>query len=63
MIPYLAGQYAHYVAFTLRMWQLGFRKNSPDAMGVIAKKLDDQEIAAVAAYYQQVNSPLKAAAK
>jgi cytochrome c553 len=63
VIPYLAGQYAHYVAFTLHMWQIGFRKNSPDAMGVIAKKLDDQEIAAVAAYYQQVNSPLKAAAK
>jgi cytochrome c553 len=45
------------------MWQEGFRKNSPDAMGVIAKTLDDQEIAAVAAYYQQVNSPLESAAK
>jgi cytochrome c553 len=45
------------------MWRQGFRKNSPDAMGAIAKKLDDQDIAAVAAYYQQVNSPLKAAAK
>ena len=62
-IPYLAGQYSHYVAFTLQMWQIGFRKNSPDAMGAIAKKLDDQDIAAVAAYYQQVNSPLDAAAK
>ena len=55
-IPYLAGQYAHYIAFTLQMWRQGFRKNSPDAMGVIANKLDDQEIAAVAAYYQQVQS-------
>lgn len=63
VIPYLAGQYAHYMAFTLQMWKLGFRKNSPDAMGAIAKKLDDQDIAAVAAYYQQVNSPLRAAAK
>ena len=63
MIPYLGGQYAHYIAFTLQMWQEGFRKNSPDAMGAIAKKLDDQDILAVAAYYQQVNSPLKAAAK
>src|ERR1700751_3128151 len=26
-IPYLAGQYAHYIAFTLQMWQGGFRKN------------------------------------
>jgi cytochrome c553 len=63
MIPYLAGQYAHYIAFTLQMWQEGFRKNSPDAMGAIAKKLDDQEILAVAAYYQQVSSPLEAAGK
>jgi cytochrome c553 len=63
VIPYLAGQYAHYIAFTLQMWQEGFRKNSPDAMEVIAKKLDDQDILAVAAYYQQVNSPLGTAAK
>jgi cytochrome c553 len=60
-IPYLAGQYAHYIDFTLRMWQQGHRKNSADAMAVIAKKLDDQEIAAVAAYYQQVQSTLEAA--
>jgi cytochrome c553 len=56
VIPYLAGQYAHYIAFTLQMWRQGFRKNSPDTMEIIAKKLDDQEVAAVAAYYQQVNS-------
>jgi cytochrome c553 len=60
-IPYLAGQYAHYIAFTLQMWQEGFRKNSPDSMAVIANKLDYQEIAAVAAYYQQVQSALEAA--
>jgi len=58
-IPYLAGQYSHYIAFTLQMWQQGFRKNSLNTMGVIAKKLDDQEIAAVAAYYQQVQSTLE----
>ena len=63
VIPYLAGQYAHYIAFTLQMWQEGFRKNSPDAMEAIAKTLDDQEIIAVAAYYQQVTSPLAATAK
>jgi cytochrome c553 len=56
-------QYAHYIAFTLQMWQVGFRKNSPDAMEAIAKKLDDQEIIAVAAYYQQVTSPPAMAAK
>jgi cytochrome c553 len=32
-------------------------------MAVIAKKLDDEEILAVAAYYQQMSSPLEAAAK
>jgi cytochrome c553 len=45
------------------MWQKGFRKNSPDTMALIAKKLDDQDIFAVAAYYQQVSSPLESAAK
>jgi len=63
VIPYLAGQYAHYIAFTLQMWQEGFRKNSPDAMEVMAKELGDQDILAVAAYYQQANSPLGTAAK
>jgi cytochrome c553 len=58
-IPYLAGQYAHYIAFTLQMWRQGFRKNSLNTMGVIANKLDDEEIAAVAAYYQQVLSTLE----
>jgi len=61
VIPYLAGQYAHYIAFTLQMWQEGFRKNSPDAMEAIAKTLDDEAILAVAAYYQQVRSAFGAA--
>jgi cytochrome c553 len=43
------------------MWQHGFRKTSPDAMALFAKQLDDQDIAAVAAYYQQLPSILKAA--
>jgi len=55
-IPYLAGQYAHYTAFTLHMWQQGYRNTSPDAMAVMAKKLTERETAAVAAYYQQVRS-------
>jgi hypothetical protein len=29
------------------MWQCGFRRNSPEAMALFAKKLDNQEIAAV----------------
>jgi cytochrome c553 len=63
IIPYLAGQYARYIAFTLQMWREGFRKNSPDAMAPIAKKLDDRDIFALAAYYQQLSSPLEPAAK
>jgi cytochrome c553 len=61
-VPYLAGQYAHYIAFELKMWQRGFRNNSPEAMRLLAKKLDDQEIAAVAAYYQEIRSAIPAAA-
>jgi cytochrome c553 len=53
-IPYLAGQYARYIALELGMWQRGYRKNSPNLMGDVAKLLNDREIAAVAAYYQQV---------
>ena len=55
-IPYLAGQYANYIRFTLREWQRGLRDSSPNQMAVVAHKLDEQEIAAVAAYYQQVLS-------
>jgi cytochrome c553 len=60
-IPYLEGQYSNYITFTLREWQRGYRKNSPDQMAVVAQKLNDQDIQAVAAYYRQVASPLKVA--
>ena len=60
-IPYLGGQYARYIAFQLTMWKRGFRKNSPDAMAAVAKRLNDHEIDAVAAYYQQVNASTPAA--
>lgn len=55
-IPYLAGQYASYLALELRMWQRGFRKSSPNEMAFVSRQLTDQEIAAVAAYYQQVRA-------
>jgi cytochrome c553 len=55
-IPYLAGQYAQYIELELQMWKQGLRMSSPDSMAIIAKQLDDQQIAAVAAYYQQVRS-------
>jgi len=61
-LPYLAGQYAPYIAFELRMWQRGFRKSSPNEMAVVAKKLNDKEITALAAYYQQVRGTSDVAA-
>jgi cytochrome c553 len=61
-IPYLGGQYASYTTLQLRMWQRGFRKNSPEAMALFARKLDEQEIAAVAAYYQQARGATTPAA-
>jgi cytochrome c553 len=61
-IPYLAGQYASYIALEWRMWRRGFRKNSPGAMACLAEHLNDQEIAAAAAYYEQVLAPTEASA-
>jgi cytochrome c553 len=61
-IPYLAGQYASYMALEVHMWQRGFRKTSPDEMAPLAKRLSEQEIAAVAAYYQQLRASAGAAA-
>jgi len=55
-IPYLAGQYSNYITFSLREWQRGYRKGSPNQMAVVAQELNEQEIAAVAAYYQQARS-------
>jgi cytochrome c553 len=42
------------------MWRSGFRKSSPEAMAQVARQLDDQDSAAVAAYFQQVRSSAKA---
>jgi cytochrome c553 len=45
------------------MWQQGFRKNSLEGMAVIAKQLNAQDIAPVAAYFQQVRSAAPKAAE
>jgi len=62
-IPYLAGQYAQYIASELHMWKRGFRKNSPESMALIAQQLDERAIAAVAAFYQQARNPGASASK
>ena len=41
-------------ALQLTMWQASFRKNSLESMADIAKRLSEDDIAAVAAYYQQL---------
>jgi cytochrome c553 len=56
VVPYLAGQFADSITQQLQAWQGGTRKNSPTGMAVVAKKLSAQDIAAVAAYYQQVRT-------
>jgi cytochrome c553 len=61
-IPYLAGQYASYIALEWQMWRHGFRKSSPGAMACLAEHLNDQEIAAAAAYYEQVRGSTEASA-
>jgi cytochrome c553 len=61
-IPYLAGQYASYTASQLQSWRKGSRRSSLEAMRLFATKLNDQEIDAVAAYYQQARTPSVAAA-
>jgi cytochrome c553 len=61
-IPYLAGQYASYIALEWRMWRRGFRKSSPGAMACLGEHFNDEEIAAAAAYYEQVRAPIEAAA-
>jgi len=62
-IPYLAGQYADYTVLQLQLWQSGARKDSAEGMAEIAKRLSEQDMAAVAAYYQQLREAPAQAAK
>jgi len=52
-IPPLAGQYGHYIAFQMRMWQKGYRKNdAAHQMSNIAAKLSAREIEALGLYFE-----------
>jgi cytochrome c553 len=56
--PYLAGQYADYTARQLSLWQAGTRRNDPlNAMGEIARRLDEREIEALGLYFARVRPP------
>jgi cytochrome c553 len=59
MVPYLAGQYADYIALQLTLWRKGVRGSDGAAapMAEIARRLDERQIAAVARYYAQLGGP------
>jgi cytochrome c553 len=44
------------------MWKRGYRKNSREIMMTIAERLDDQDISALAAYFQQLPATSRASA-
>ena len=53
-IPPLAGQYAHYIQFQMRMWQKGYRKNDANRqMANIAAKLGPKEVEALGLYFER----------
>jgi cytochrome c553 len=56
-VPYLAGQYAHYIAVQIQMFRDGNRKSQQ--MQDPAHSLREQDIAAVAAYFEQTPAATK----
>jgi cytochrome c553 len=60
--PALAGQHAGYLTAAMAEWKTGARKTDPSGlMPAIAKKLDERDVAALAAYYaaQPPQAPAK----
>lgn len=56
--PYVAGQHANYLAAALRAWRDGSRKTDPSGqMPTIAKRLSDEDIDALAAYFSAGTAP------
>jgi cytochrome c553 len=56
--PYLAGQHAGYIGAAMAEWKNGNRKNDPSKqMPMIAQRLSDADVAAVAAYYSSLPAP------
>jgi cytochrome c553 len=57
--PYLAGQHAIYLESQLSAWKTGRRKgDSFRMMEKIAKRLSDEDIRAVSAYYASIRKPM-----
>jgi cytochrome c553 len=60
--PYLASQHSGYLVAALGEWKSGMRKTDPSQqMPMIARRLGDADIAAVAAYYAVQPAPVPAA--
>ena len=58
LFPYLMGQYAPYTELQLLLWKRGVRENDPlGVMEDIARKLSDEDIRAVALYFEWVRPP------
>jgi cytochrome c553 len=56
--PYLAGQSAEYLANALKSWQQGTRRNDAGKLMVsITDRLQEADIAAIAAYYASLGAP------
>jgi cytochrome c553 len=54
-VPYLTGQYSHYIGVQIQMFRQGIRKSQQ--MEVPAHSLGEADIAAVAAYFEQAIRP------
>jgi cytochrome c553 len=54
-IPYLAGQYKHYIQVQLLMFNKGYRTS--EQMARVAHQMPEQKIEAIAAYFDQLPRP------
>jgi cytochrome c553 len=54
-IPYLAGQYKHYIQVQLLMFNKGYRTS--EQMARVAHQMPEQQIEAIAAYFDQLPRP------
>lgn len=54
-VPYLSGQYGHYIELQLKMFRRGYRKDIQ--MGAVGHRLSNEEAATVAAYFDQLSLP------
>jgi cytochrome c553 len=54
-VPYLSGQYKHYIQVQLLTFKKGYRKDVQ--MGNVGHRVSDEEAAAVATYFDQLPLP------